>query len=301
MDSRIAIIMATFNGASWIDEQITSIRAQSHSNWHLFVRDDGSTDSTIEIIQSLLSPEQVTFIDVAGKSTGSPAGNFFAALCCFDNTGFDFVALADQDDIWVPNKLRRALECMRAEGAQCYSSDLVAFDNYSHRAWYIHKGQPSRKFDYLFQGASAGCSYVLSCEAVKLIIEKVRPYVATFPKQRSHDWLIYAICRSYGLIWLADETASIFYRQHSQNAFGAMPSLKGLLSRLKLSREHWYREHVKWLANFLKMSPEEHEIISSVERLSILDRFHLVRQAKHFRRKLRDQWLFAIAVLTGSF
>lgn len=301
MNDRVAILMATLNGGKWIDDQIASILAQSHANWHLFVRDDGSSDSTIEKIRTQMPPGRVTFLDTDGKPTGSPAGNFFAALCSIDSSSFQFVAFADQDDIWSPDKLARALDRMRTTGALAYSSDLVAFANQSHKAWYISKSQAPRDFDYLFQGASAGCTYVLTSVAACLVADRVRKYLGAFPKDRSHDWLIYAICRSHGLSWVLDDSAHIFYRQHAHNAFGAMPNAGGLLTRLKLSRRHWYRDHVKWLAEFLVGSPDEAEILSAVERLTLRDRVRLALRAHQFRRTLRDQWLLAIAFLTGSF
>jgi rhamnosyltransferase len=301
MSDRIAIVMATFNGSRWIEDQLASIRAQSHTRWHLFVRDDGSQDGSLQAIREGVPPDHVTFLDEGGTPSGSPAGNFLKALCMIDLQAFDFVAFADQDDVWSPDKLSRALERMRATGAHGYSSDLIAFNNETHRAWYLKKSEPQRAFDYLFQGASAGCTYLLSRQAAMLVAEKVGPFMDPFPTRRSHDWLVYAICRSYGLTWVFDDSAHIFYRQHASNAFGALPNVAGLLARLRLSRDRWYRDHVVWLGGFLQMSEAESEILEAVRRLSWKDRLVLACRSRCLRRSRRDRWLLAVAILTGSF
>ncbi len=301
MSDCVAIVMATFNGGRWIEDQIASIRAQSHSHWHLFVRDDGSKDGSVQSIRTRLPRDRVTILDEGGMPSGSPAGNFLKALCMIELREFDFVAFADQDDVWSPDKLSRAVARIKETGAQGYSSDLVAFNNETRRAWYLKKSEPQRAFDYLFQGASAGCTYVLSRQAAMLVAEKVRPFMDAFPTRRSHDWLVYAICRSYGLTWVLDHSAHIFYRQHTSNAFGALPNAAGLLARLRLSRERWYRDHVVWLGGFLRMSDAEREILDAVRRLSWRDRVLLACRSRCLRRSSRDRWLLALALLTGSF
>lgn len=301
MSGTIAIIMATFNGVEWIGEQLASIRAQTYENWHLFVRDDGSTDSTVQIIQQAMPREKLTLLDSRSHKTGSPAGNFFTALCEIDLTRYDFIAFSDQDDIWSPNKLKRAVEIMLETESDGYSCDLVAFDNTARRSWYIPKSASNVAFDYLFQGASAGCTYVISQRAAELVARKVRPYVQEFPLQRSHDWLTYAICRSHGLHWFQDKSAHIFYRQHSGNAFGALPSASGLMERWRLSRQGWYRGHVLWLSNFVRHTPEEEELLGLVARLGWRDRLRLIMRAREFRRSARDQWLLRFTFLTKTF
>lgn len=297
----VAIIMATFNGEKWIEEQIASIRAQTHPYWHIFVRDDGSSDATLATLQQLLPGERFTIVDPGGKATGSPAGNFLRALCEINLENFGFVAFADQDDVWSPGKLARALACLDKEQADGYSCDLVAYDNGARRAWYINKSQPPRALDYLFQGASAGCTYVLTNKAAQLVIDKIQPFMPDFPKQRSHDWLVYAICRSHGLSWVADDSAHIFYRQHASNAFGALPNARGLLARWRLARQRWYREHVLWLSEVLAMTAAEKKVLCAVRDLTFADRLALARRSREFRRVPRDQVLLAMAIVFGSF
>lgn len=201
---RTAILLATFNGAEWIDAQLLSITSQRHEDWHVFLRDDGSSDQTIAIAVARLPPERLTILSAASGPTGSPAGNFFAALGQLALDEFDYICFCDQDDVWAPDKLYRAIACLTSSGAAAYSCDLIAFNNVTNVAWYIDKSQPVARWDYLFQGASAGCTYVLTRAAAALVQQKTRPLLEAFPKSRSHDWLTYAICRSHSMEWFMD-------------------------------------------------------------------------------------------------
>lgn len=296
---RVAIILATFNGAAWISEQLASFNSQVQSNWHLFVRDDGSSDDTIDIVKAIIPPSRLTLIDPKGRSTHSPAGNFLLALCQIDFRDFDFIALADQDDVWAPNKLRIAIEKMADSGSDGYSSDLIAFDKTSRRSWYLTKSQPICEFDYMFGSASAGCTYVISAKAVDLVVNKISPSVNRLAKGRAHDWLIYAICRSHGLNWYIDAEAPVFYRQHDGNCYGAQASLKGFLFKLKMTREGWYRDQILWNGRFLKRTETELDFLKMVQNFSFWDRWLLIRNCRKFRRKTSEQFLLAIILLLG--
>ena len=301
MAQRVAILMATFNGADWVGEQIQSLLAQTHQNWHLFVSDDGSNDSTIEIIRNMLLPDRVTVLPSSGISTGSPAANFLNALCRLDFNVFDYLALADQDDIWAPKKLELALHKLRKFNAEGYSSNLIAFNDYTKCAWYIDKSKSITELDYMFQGASAGCTYVLTRSAVEILLKRITPHVENLPNSCSHDWLIYAICRSHGLVWHMDPQSFVFYRQHKSNSYGALHSWAGLKVRLRLIRNGWYRDNVLWLRNFLLGTTDEQEVFLSIARLSTRDRFFLAINSRRFRRKKHDRWLLAFSFLVGWF
>ena len=302
MNKKIAVILATFNGATWLEEQLRSIAAQVGVSCHVFIRDDGSVDDTAGVVAAFMqSCPQVTRLEPVEGATGTPAGNFLVALRHVDLAEFDYVSFADQDDIWSPGKLARAVECLEQTGAAAYSSDLIAFDNGAGRAWYLRKCGQQRRFDYLFQGASAGCTYVLSRRAAQRVLELTQRLATEDFRRHSHDWLIYAICRSHGLAWHMDRAAFIFYRQHAGNAFGALPAAGGLKARLQLARSGWYRAHVLWLRQFLAATPEETRILSAVGTLRLRDRLWLARNVGNFRREPRDRWMLLLVILSGAF
>lgn len=290
---RIIVLLATHNGLEFIKEQIDSILSQRDVWVRILAGDDGSTDGTLEWLMRLAREESRIQVLPQG-SFGSAADNFLNLLRESFLDDVDYVALSDQDDIWLPDKLRRAVDKLRATRSEGYSSDLIAFDQMSGRRWRVRKFGPARLFDYLFGGGSAGCTYVLSLRAISAV--RIAIHSQPLPGW-SHDWLIYAICRSHGLKWSFDSAARILYRQHQTNAYGARLGVRGVMWRLSQFQNGWYRRQILNNARYLRRSPEELRILSRVDRLRISDRLWLAANGWRFRRKLLDAFalsMFAI-------
>ncbi len=295
---RVAVLLATFNGMSYLEEQIASIFAQIGFDLTVFISDDMSTDGSQDFIRGITDKKIVMLPE---KKAGSAANNFFRLFCDADFENFDYVALSDQDDVWSPRKLQRSI--CKIEENECggYSSDLLAFDDTVGKAWYLRKSEESRRLDYLFQGASAGCTYVLTRAAAILVREKIRPRIDSFPKDKSHDWLIYAICRSHGVGWYIDNQSNIFYRQHVDNAYGARSGYRGMIARWRLARSGWYRQHVAWLSMFLKNTDDEMAVMNAIKELGWRNRIWLASKSSEYRRRRRDRHLLALTFLSGVF
>lgn len=299
---KIAILMATYNGGRWITQQINSILSQTYPFWVLYIRDDGSSDDTLSIISKYAAQySQIKLVvDEKGRS-GCPGMNFLRLLCCVDIGAYDYFSFCDQDDVWAPNKIERAIEGLERSNCHGYSCNLIAFDEKKRNAWYLNKGYPQTNCDYLFQGGSAGCTYVITATAASLIAELTRRNFDKMPLQFSHDWLIYAVCRSHRLGWMHDDCASVFYRQHAVNSFGALPGWTGLMERLGLASSGWYRKQVIFLGLFVLGSEDESEILFRVKRCSIADRLVLSAMAGKFRRRRRDALFLSVLILLNLF
>ena len=121
MSRRIDILLATYNGEKYIDKQIKSLVTQDRdgldAELRLIIRDDGSTDSTMDIIRKRLeyyrtkreNPIEVHILD-DNTPTGSPSGNFVKLL---NVTNADYVMFSDQDDMWYRRKVKTTFECMK--------------------------------------------------------------------------------------------------------------------------------------------------------------------------------------------
>ncbi|MCK6251374.1 glycosyltransferase [Pseudomonas fragi] len=296
MSNKIAILLATYNGEYHLREQLQSILYQTHSDWHLFIRDDGSTDGTLDIIKDYASRiANITIVDNAGEYTGSAAGNFFKLLHFSDYEGFDYISLSDQDDVWAPNKLQAALAYLSLDRAGGYSSNLISYDNAMMRTSYIDKSQAQKNFDYFFQGGSAGCTYVFTREAC-LLIQRKTVNITTY-KGRSHDWLIYAICRANDIPWVLDRQAYIFYRQHANNVWGAKSAFSGLVSKFKILRSGWYRDNVIWVAENSGADVKGVEVFERVKRNKLVDKFYLLTIVSQLRRSKRECNLLVLILL----
>jgi len=302
INTRVAILCATKNGEPWIAEQVESILSQFGLVVDIFFSDDQSSDGTVDWLKTKSCIDSRVHILPPSEKFGSAAMNFFRLFRDVNFDQFDYVALADQDDIWVLDKLSHAVTCMQRERCEGYSSNLIAFDNKRKCSWYLEKGDIEQELDYLFQGASAGCTYVLSKKAAQLVKANLVINQGYCHSKLSHDWLIYAICRSHGLTWVQDSDARIFYRQHGGNAYGALPGVSGIIQRAKKVQSGWYRDHALELKKFLLgVSVEEQAVFLAIERYGYKDRIWLIRNAYKFRRTNRDILLLRIALILGLF
>ena len=106
-DKCVVILMATYNGGSYLSQQLDSILAQTHKNWKLLVRDDCSTDNTMDILKKYKEKdERIAILDNKAINLKT-IGNFFELIQCAPDS--DYYALCDQDDYWYPDKLKRAV------------------------------------------------------------------------------------------------------------------------------------------------------------------------------------------------
>jgi len=152
----IAVCLAAFNGIRYIQQQLDSILSQADVQVTVFVSVDRSIDGTENWFSTVQAKEPRVVLLPTGAAFGGAARNFFRLLRDTDFAAFDYVAYADQDDIWLPGKLKRACDTLTQAGAQGYSSDVVAFWD-SGKSLYIKKSYPQRRWDYLFESAGPGC------------------------------------------------------------------------------------------------------------------------------------------------
>lgn len=298
----VGVMLATYNGEKFVAEQIESILNQQGAETTIYVRDDGSSDGTLDIVRSYVAdhPGRILLLDDAPCRFGAACGTFLSMLVELHNGPHDYFAFSDQDDIWLPEKMMRAVQMLRINNASGYASNLTAFSEAQGTEWVIAKAGRQQHLDHLFQSASAGCTYVLDRQATALIAARIGRVEDHDYKGMSHDWLCYAICRSHGLSWIIDERANILYRQHEQNLFGAMPGARGVLKRLSLIRDGWYRSVVLRNRPFLDPANRlEQSVLDRMARMSIPDRVWLATHAWKFRRERRAQLALAGAIIVG--
>ena len=298
----VGVMLATYNGEMFVAEQIESILGQRGVVTTIYVRDDGSGDGTLHVVRSCSEthPGRIVLLDDAPHRFGTACGNFLSMLVDVYRTPHAYFAFSDQDDIWLPEKLERAVGRLMESGASGYSSNLTAFSDALGTEWTIAKAGPQQHFDHLFQSASAGCTYVFDAKAAELIAMRIGRVEDRDWSGMSHDWLCYAICRSHGLSWLIDDWSGIRYRQHERNLFGAMPGLGGALKRLTLMRDGWYRGVFLRNRSFLDpANAVELPVLDRMARLNVGDRLWLAVRARKFRREPKAQLALAVALVFG--
>jgi rhamnosyltransferase len=225
--------MAAYNGARWIEKQIDTILAQEGVDVTLHISIDPSSDETHEICDRYASRDsRVVVLPDAGRF-GSAARNFFRLIRDVDFSGYDSIALADQDDEWYPEKLARACRVLSETSADAYSSNVRAVWP-NGKAKIIKKDHPQKKWDYLFESPGPGCTHVFTIP----LAEALQQFVSTefdsgVNRIFFHDWLDYAFARSRGYQWVIDSCVNMDYRQHSSNVFGANAGIASIVTRFK--------------------------------------------------------------------
>jgi glycosyltransferase involved in cell wall biosynthesis len=248
------IVLATYQGARYLPEQVESIRRQSRTDWRLLVRDDGSTDATPRLLRQLAAEDdRITLIDDGGQRYGA-AGNFAVLMERARRDGAEYLFFADQDDVWRPDKLRRQLEAIQqaegnaAERVPCLAySDLTVVDD---RSQTIH---PSfLRHSRLVHGGRAplgtllGRSFVLGCACAvnRPLLEFALPLPET---AAMHDWWLAISAAATGrVVGLAEPL--VRYRRHGGNSSGPA----GFWSGFTPWRHSWRRRWQAGAANFAR-------------------------------------------------
>lgn len=255
------VLLASYNGGRWIGRQIESILAQEAVAVRTVIADDGSSDETLEEI-ARFRPTGRVILSPPGAPTGSAAQNFLRLIRGASAAEFDFVALADQDDVWHPAKLSRACRALNSSASAGYSSATIAAWP-DGREFTLRQTMRLRDADFLFEGAGQGCTFVLRAD----FYEKVRRFATTHePLTREihyHDWMIYALARSWGQSWTFDPTPSVRYRQHARNDTGARASISGVRKRLTLVKRGWYRTQLAAILAICVAAAPENSVIAS--------------------------------------
>lgn len=229
---RFAVCLAAYNGMEYIEAQVRSIMSQRDVSVQIFVSVDKSTDGTEAFLSKFAASERRLTILPFGQRFGGASPNFFRIFRDVDFSGFDYISLADQDDIWHPEKLLRAHRSLGASGGSGYSSNVTAFWP-TGETQLVDKAQPQRSWDYLFEASGPGCTYVLTVDFALQVQALVRRAGAKVSQVGYHDWLIYALARASENPWVIDSWPSMQYRQHANNQIGVNSGWRSYVSRVR--------------------------------------------------------------------
>jgi len=209
---RTFVLMSTYNGAAYVEEQLRSILAQLPEDGQVLVRDDGSSDGTLARVQALADARVSAR---AGRNLGF--GPSFLSLLCEVPAEADLVLFSDQDDVWLPGKIERARRALQAlgEGPALYGSAQLLVDEA------LKPLQPTRPWPNApsFQGALVenvitGCTAAMNGPAVRLLQQAGVPEGVRF-----HDWWAYLVVSAFGKV-VFDPEPTLLYRQHGANQIG---------------------------------------------------------------------------------
>ena len=243
----VEILMAVYNGESYLKEQLESIAAQTYTDWHLIIRDDCSKDASLAVIREFKHAHPQLRIDIYENETptGSACKNFMRLL---RDAREDYIMFCDQDDIWLPFKVMKTYKAMkhveREEGTDqkpfLIHSDLIVADEAgqtiakSMRA-YQQLPKTSDLRQLLIQNMVTGCTVMINRPLLKLLLMAEHEEAVVM-----HDYWAALIAQTFGRIYFIKRPL-ILYRQHGDNSVGAMNARgpKYLFGRMKAGRSQF--------------------------------------------------------------
>lgn len=231
-EEEVTILLALYNGAHFLAEQLASFDSQHHEDWRLIVSDDGSQDAGPQILRRWARAHPAHEVAlVAGPGRGFGAN--FLSLVARSDTRSGYYAFADQDDVWLPGKLNAALERLRAVAPgrpALYFAGRIVCDHTLLPTGRLGIGaRPPAFADALAQNVAGGNTIVMNRAALRLLQAAGRragevPY---------HDWWAYQVVSGAGGQIVADPRPVLLYRQHGGNVIGADLGLRAALRRAR--------------------------------------------------------------------
>lgn len=288
----VHILLATYNGASYLDEQLQSIARQTYNAWTLTVSDDGSTDHTLKIVQRFATQVSQPVSVLQGPMLGSSTANFcnLVAKAPVGNLQ-DLYAFCDQDDVWHEFKLQKAVQWHLQhlnQKIRLYCGRTQFANEQLHPIGLSPSINRHPSFgNALVQNIASGNTMVFS-HSLLLAQRKVQPAHIVW-----HDWTTYIVATAMNGLVYFDNQPCVFYRQHLNNVIGSNDGLKAQIARLKPLLEGRFKQwsdmnigavqdlqdlvkeqNQKTLAEFIKMRSAPHLL----QRITIFYKSQIRRQ-----------------------
>ncbi|MBQ3600071.1 MAG: glycosyltransferase family 2 protein [Lachnospiraceae bacterium] len=231
----VSIVMATYNGAHYLEEQIESILANTYEDWTMEICDDGSTDRTLSIIERYqeLYPNKIKFHP--NEEQLGVTRNFLEGAM---RANGEYVMFCDQDDVWLPEKIEKTLKFMKErEKLSGENTPIAVFTDAKvvdgalrniNSSFFAYNKLDTKKIDLphlLVENKMIGCTTMINRGILDKVIE--------FPNfARYHDWWIALIAAVFGEIAFLNES-TMLYRQHSKNMVGSQSFFAYVIDRIK--------------------------------------------------------------------
>ncbi|APE76988.1 hypothetical protein ARA02_06485 [Leuconostoc mesenteroides subsp. jonggajibkimchii] len=240
--NNIIIAMATYNGETYLEEQIESIINQSYQNWRLIIQDDGSTDDTIGIVHKYISQDQRICLVKNDSNEHGAYANFYTLLEKIKNGNFgndyNYIALSDQDDIWLECKLEMLLKNIKYTDVKqpvLVYSDYSIMDAYGNTVFESADAlinlEPNVKESIFFSNSYVWGNTVLFNRA---LLESINFSEKIINKKYPHDAFLAKVATVIGQIIFVD-TSLVRYRRFDKNESAGMwykASFSSLLNKV---------------------------------------------------------------------
>lgn len=300
-NKKVAILMSTYNGEKYIKEQLDSLLNQSYKNIEIYIRDDGSKDKTINIVKEYENKYNNVIFN-QGENVGYINSFFNLLKLCNDA---DYYAYCDQDDIWMEEKIERAVQKLDENSCDkpiLYFSNLDFYDGEMN---YLASAPKEKKYNFrnsLVECITQGMTMVINKKARDTIIDNI-PSVCL-----GHDWWTYMICSGFGKI-IYDSKSLVKYRRHNKSVtLEGESQFKLLIWRIKKfllgdslkQIKVQIKEYDKLYSD--KLNNEDRKLLKlfTKDKYNFLIALRKAFYPKRYRRKITDEISVRILFIFGK-
>lgn len=300
--NKVAILLSTFNGEKYICEQLDSLLASTVPA-DIYIRDDGSKDSTREIIAEYTS-KHVNIELIPGDNIGV-VGSFFSLISYVNDKDYDFYCFCDQDDFWENTKISAAIDKISYDHTcVMYCSTLKVVDE--NLCFKFKSVFPTKEIGFsnaLVENIVTGCTVVLNKNA----FSEIKYNLPDPRKIVMHDWWFYLVMSVKGKI-IYDSDSFIKYRQHGHNVEGMKTPIKRIVSKFIKGRNNKYPSLTTQLKTFddlyvqcfsAEQEKKIHLLISVLEKRRHFAFLSLLIRGKIYRNTLSDNMSLLYSFITG--
>lgn len=288
MNEKVAILIATYNGEKFLEEQIESILNQTYQDFVLYIRDDNSTDGTQRIINEYVKKYPEKIIQVRDDKIAKGACNNFMYLLeyVYNLNKYVMFMFSDQDDFWIEDKVETTIkEYNRVNNKEqpiLIHTDLNVVDaqlNVIDESFFKYSnlnGKYNSFNNYLIQNNVTGCTTFINKSLVDLIKFNIKDI-------RMHDWYFALLASAFGQVIFIDK-ATIKYRQHGNNVLGAK-KIKGIGDMYnKLVKNNTIKEDLNKIFEQAESFRKNHYELLSKENKDTIDDFCQVKYSNKIRK-----------------
>jgi glycosyltransferase involved in cell wall biosynthesis len=310
------VLLSTYNGENYLEEQLDSVLTQDEVQIDILIRDDGSVDSTLDIIQRYQSRYSGSIYLYRGDNLGAK-GSFFELIKYASEMRIDYnyFSFCDQDDVWKRNKLFQAISLLNENGCgnteeplmYCSVTQMVDEGLSFLTTWPDVPRKPLTMYNAMVENVAVGCTTVINRSALDLIANHLP---LSQDNVIMHDWWIYLCVSTFGKV-VFDKEPSILYRQHNNNVLGGqtgslIEKLRKRIHRYTQGKNHYIRrnqarEFVLCFNSLLdKKKREDIQLFMGTAERNWIYRMNYSIRLPFYRQSRMDNVILKLTYITGK-
>lgn len=300
---KVVVLLSAYNGEKYIREQIESILNQTYENISLYVRDDGSSDGTVDILKEYEQSGKLKY--VAGKNVGFIKSFLWLVAHCESG---DYYAYADQDDMWYPEKIQMAVEMLEKEDEQLPLLYFSSYDFCDENLKFVSHENPDKKIKIpTFRNALVDCMPLgFNCVFNNITRDEMKKHMPRY--SCGHDWWTYMVCQGIGKV-VYDPRSTVKYRRTGNNVSGGgMSFVKLQIWRFKKFFLNDYFANIRKMLReyryyyYDRLKDEDKKLLNLFSRkdYNLIAAMQKVFYPKMFRQTVVDEIFIRLIFLIGK-